>query len=87
MSVISNEVVDRVLACLNRSAGTSLVLPPSGDLPVAQFGLNSFSTLAFIVDLEQTFGIEVDEPALTDGSLGSVQRVAQYVVQRGGKAA
>ena len=84
---VSREIVLQVLECVNRNAGTTLTLPADGDLSMAQFGMNSFNTLAFIIDLERTFDMEVDESALTDGSLSSIYRVAQYVVDRKGKAA
>ena len=84
---VSNDLATGVLAVLNRCAGTKLTLPPEGDIPLSRFGLTSFSTLSFIVDLERTFGIEVEEPALSDGSLDSLQHIVQYVTVRGGRAA
>ena len=79
---VDETLAQEVLARANEHSGATLTLAPGEDLPLTRFGFNSFSTLSFIVDLEHTFRIEVDEAALTDGSLESIRSVAAMVAAR-----
>ena len=44
----SGILVDRVLECANRVAGTTISLQPGGDLPLRAFGFDSFDFFDFI---------------------------------------
>ena len=73
-------LVDRVLECANRVAGTALSLPPGGDLPLREFSLDSLTSFAFILELENLFGLVFDENNLDLEELYSIRSVAAVVL-------
>lgn len=79
----SEDLVNRVLQCANRAAGTSLSLPPGGDLPLSAFELDSLSLFAFLLELERKCGMKFDERILTHDQFRSI-RSAAALIQNGG---
>jgi len=76
-----NVLVDRVLECANRVAGTMFWLPPGGDLPLKEFGFDSLSAFAFVLELESQFGLAFDESNLDIEELHSIRSVAAVVLR------
>ena len=76
-----NALVDRVLECANRVAGTALSLPPGDDLPLKEFGFDSLSAFAFVLELESQFGLAFDESNLDIEELHSIRSVAAVVLR------
>ena len=74
-------LVDRVLECANRVAGTALSLPPGDDLPLKEFGFDSLSAFAFVLELETRFGLVFDESNLDLEELHSIRSVAAVVLR------
>ena len=73
-------LVDRVLECANRAAGTTLSLQPGGDLPLKAFGFGSLTSFAFMLELENLFGLVFDENNLDVEELHNIQSVAAVVL-------
>ena len=76
------ELVARVLGCANKVAGVALELPPEGDLPLEAFGLDSLSLFAFLVEIENNFGVQFDEALLNDGELKTIRSTAAFIAAR-----
>jgi acyl carrier protein len=72
-----------VLACANKVARTSLSMPPDGDLSLEAFNFDSLSLFAFILELEQTCGIEFDDALLNHERLRSVRSAAALIASCG----
>ena len=72
-------LVERVLDCANRIANKSLRLPPDGDLPLRDFGFDSLTLFAFILELERTCGIQLDNALLNQGQLVSIRSAAALI--------
>jgi len=73
-------LVGRVLECANRVAGTTLSLPPGGDLPLKAFGFDSLTSFAFILELENLLGLVFDENNLDVEELHSIRSAAAVVL-------
>jgi acyl carrier protein len=79
------ELTNRVLACANKVAGKSLALPDGEDLALEAFQFDSLSIFAFMVELENEFGVSIDEALLNDQELRTVRSTAAFVAsQQGG---
>lgn len=74
-------LVDQVLECANRVAGTALSLPPGDDLPLKAFGFDSLSAFAFVLELESLFGLVFDESNLDLEELHSIRSVTAVVLR------
>ena len=83
MMDVSEDLLKRVLQCANQAAGTSLTLPPDGDLPLEAFQLDSFSLFAFLLELERKCGMKFDETILNHDQFHSI-RSAAALIQNGG---
>src|SRR5947209_9295012 len=69
--------VATVLGCANRAAGTALTLPGgAGDLLLEEFGFDSLSLFAFVLELERAFGAPLDDALLDHEHLRSVRSAA-----------
>ena len=77
-----DELVDRVLACANRVAGTKLRIGQDGDLALAVFRFDSLSAFAFMIELEETCGLAFDESLLEPGRLKSIRSVAALIASQ-----
>jgi acyl carrier protein len=73
------ELIEKVLSCANKVAGTSLSLPPDGDLAIETFQFDSLSLFAFILELEETCGIKFDDVFINHERLRSIRSVAALV--------
>ena len=83
-----DELTTRVLACANKVAGKSLAMPEGEDLSLEAFQFDSLSIFAFMVELENEFGVSIDEALMNDEELRTVRSTAAFVAsQQGGAAA
>jgi hypothetical protein len=80
-----HELTLDVLACANRIARTSLSMPPGEDLPMEAFNFDSLSLFAFILELEQTCGIEFDDALLNHERLRSIRSAVALIASCGGE--
>ena len=78
-----DELLNRVLQCANQAAGTSLSLPPDGDLPFEAFQLDSMTLFVFLLELERKCGMKFDETLLNHQQFRSI-RSAAALIQSGG---
>jgi acyl carrier protein len=78
------ELVQDVLACANKVAGTSLSVTLDGDLPLEAFNFDSLGLFAFILELEQKCGIAFDDALLNHERLRSVRSAAALIVSSSG---
>ena len=76
------ELVNNVLDCANRVAGTSVCMPPDGDVAFENFHFDSLGLFAFILELEHSCGIEFDDAFINHERLGSIRSVAALVASR-----
>jgi len=76
------ELVDDVLSCANKVAGTSKCMPPEEDITLEAFHFDSLGLFAFILELEQTCGIEFDDAFINHERLRSIRSVAALVASR-----
>ena len=76
---MEQDLVHDVLACANKVAGTSLSVPPDGDLPLEAFNFDSLTLFAFILELEQRCGIEFADALLNHERLRSVRSAAALI--------
>jgi acyl carrier protein len=76
------DLVSRVLACANKAAGTALTLDGDEDLPLEAFRLDSLSLFAFMVEVEQTCGVNFDEVLQNYEQLTSVRSTAAFLARR-----
>jgi acyl carrier protein len=83
--MIDETLPTRVLACANRVAGTTLSLPPDGDLPIEAFGFDSLTLFAFILELERTCGIKFDDALLNHQQFSSI-RTTSALIESSGEA-
>jgi acyl carrier protein len=74
------------MACANRVAGTALVLPPDGDLPLDAFRFDSFSLFAFLLELERECQVKFDEMVLDSEQLRSIRLTAAPIAGRRGES-
>jgi acyl carrier protein len=74
-----------VLACANRVAGTTLVLTGDGDLPLEAFGFDSLSLLAFLLEVEDACGVDLDEALLGVENLTTIRSVARVIAGTAGR--
>ena len=77
-----SELISRVLACANKAAGTALTLDPEGDLPLETFRLDSLSLFAFMVEVENTCGIDFDEVLQNPEHLRTIRSTAAFIAAR-----
>jgi acyl carrier protein len=78
------ELTRRVLECANKVAGTSLSMPPDGDIPLEAFQLDSLSLFAFMVELESSCGLDFDDALSNYEQLRSVRSTAEFIKSRPG---
>jgi len=83
MTGTHEELLDQVLQCANRAAGTSLALPPGGDLPLEEFRFDSLSLFAFLLELERKCGMKFDETLLNHERLRSIRSAVALIERRG----
>jgi acyl carrier protein len=81
-----DELVDRVLSCANRVAGTALRVSDDDDVALEVFGFDSLSAFAFMIELEETCGLVFDESLLEPGRLVSIRSVAALIASKRAKA-
>ena len=67
----------------NQAAGTSLTLPPGGDLPLEAFELNSLSLFAFLLELERKCGMKFDKSIFNHDQFHSIRSAAAIIQNRG----
>jgi acyl carrier protein len=79
MTEIHEELLDQVLQCANRAAGTSLVLPRDDDISLEAFRFDSLSLFAFLLELERTCGMKFDETPLNQEQLRSIRSTAALI--------
>jgi hypothetical protein len=72
-------LVEVVLDCANRAAGTSLTLPDGGDLPFEAFQLDSISLFVFLLELESKCGKKFDEAILAHEDFRSIRSAAELL--------
>ena len=84
---VEGQLVDEVLGCANKVAGTALSLPPGGDIALEAFAFDSLSLFAFILELERACGIQLDDAILNHEHLRSVRSTAALVASRRSGAA
>jgi acyl carrier protein len=68
-----------VLQCANRAAGTSLSLPPDGDIALEAFGFDSLSIFAFLMELERACGVKLDRILQDQERLHSIKSTADII--------
>ena len=85
MTNSDEDLLDRVLQCANQAAGTSLSLPPDGDLPLETFRMDSMSLFVFLLELERKCGMKFDEKLLNHQQFRSI-RSAAALIRSGGIA-
>jgi acyl carrier protein len=73
------ELLERVLDCANRITNKSLPLPPGGDLTLEDFGFDSVSLFAFLLELERTCGMKFDDVLLNQEQLSSIRSTAALI--------
>ena len=83
MTNSDEELLDRVLQCANQAAGTSLSLPPDGDLPFETFRMDSMSLFVFLLELERKCGMKFDETLLNHQQFRSIRSAAALIQSRG----
>jgi hypothetical protein len=79
MTQMHDELVNSVLQCANRAAGTTLSLPPDRDMPMEAFAFDSLSLFVFLLELERITGMKFDDTLLAHERLGSIQSVAALI--------
>jgi len=84
MTEMHDDLANRITACANRVAGTSLVLPPDGDLPLEAFRFDSLSLFAFLLELERECGVKFDEMVVDHEQLRSIRLTAAMIKSRRG---
>jgi len=77
-----SELMSRVLQCANKAAGTALTFGPEGDLPLEAFHLDSLSLFAFMVEVENTCGIDFDEVLQNPEHLTTIRSTATFIASR-----
>ena len=77
-----SELISRVLACANKAAGTTLTLASAEDLPLQAFRLDSLSLFAFMVEVENTCGIDFDEVLQNPDHLRTIRSTAAFIAAR-----
>ena len=77
-----DDLVDRVLDCANRVSGSELSLPDGGDVQLDEFGFDSLSAFAFLLELEATCGFEFDEAILDAHGQRSIRSLAALIASR-----
>jgi acyl carrier protein len=82
MTERQTQLVTQVLACANKAAGTSLTLNGGEDLPLEAFRLDSLSLFAFMVEVEQTCGINFDEVLQNYQHLQTIRSTAAFIASR-----
>ena len=73
------EIVVRVLDAANKAAGTSLSIRVGGDIPIDDFHLDSLSLFAFMVELESSCAISLDDALESYDQLQSVRSTARAI--------
>jgi len=73
------ELIQDVLTCANKVAGTSLSMTPDGDLPLEAFNFDSLGLFAFLLELEQKCGIAIDDALLNHERIRSVRSAAALI--------
>jgi Phosphopantetheine attachment site len=81
-----DELLSQVLQCANRAAGTSLSLPPDGDVPLEAFAFDSLSLFVFLLELERVCGIKFDETLLDHEQLRSIRSTVALIRDSGAAA-
>jgi hypothetical protein len=79
MKQTHGQLLDNILQCANRAAGTSLSLPPDGDVPISAFAFDSLSLFVFLLELERVVGIKFDESLYAHERLPSTRSVAALI--------
>ena len=79
------ELINDVLGCANRIAGTSMCMPPEEDISLEAFHFDSLGLFAFILELEQTCDIEFDDAFINHERLRTIRSVAALVASRFGR--
>jgi len=82
MTQMRDDLLDVVLQCANRAAGTALSMPPDGDLPIEAFAFDSLSLFVFLLELERVIGMKFDETLLAHERLRSIQSVLALIKGR-----
>ena len=77
-----DEWTSRVLECANRVAGKSLAMAEGQDISLQDFQFDSLSIFAFMVELENQFGVSIDEALFNEGELRTIRTAAAFVASR-----
>ncbi len=83
---VEREIVGRLMDVLEQSAGGAVVprRDDSGLDSIRRLGLNSVSMLAFLVAVEDAFGIEWDDE-IDETVLGSFDAMARHIAAERGR--
>jgi acyl carrier protein len=82
MTETHEELLNQVLQCANRAAGTSLILPHDDDIPLEAFRFDSLSLFSFLLELERTCGMKFDETLLNQEQLHSIRSAVVLIKSR-----
>ncbi|MBM3163806.1 MAG: acyl carrier protein [Chlorobium limicola] len=77
-SLTGSEIRDQLLGYLNDSFPLFIPDAPD-DTPMADHGIDSLGMTNIVVQLEQQFGIEVEDAEITRANLGSVQSLVNFI--------
>jgi acyl carrier protein len=80
-----DELTPRVLKCANKVSGKSLTMPDGDDLALESFGFDSLSTFAFMIELENEFGVSLDETLFGGEDLRTVRSAAALIARTNGE--
>ena len=75
------ELKSRVLRCANKVSGKSLSIPDHQDLPLEAFHFDSLSTFAFMIELENEFGVSLDETLFAGEEMKTVGSTASMIAR------
>ena len=79
MTEAADELATQVLQCANRAAGTSLSLPPGGDILLEAFAFDSLSLYSFLLELERVCGVKFDDALLAHEQLRSITATVAFI--------
>ena len=79
MTDSTDDLADQILQCANRAAGTSLMLPPGGDILLEAFAFDSLSLFSFLLELERACGVKFDDALLAHEQLSSIRATVAFI--------
>ena len=76
-----DELTELVLKCANKVSGKSLPMTDCEDLTLQQFQFDSLSTFAFMIELENEFGVTLDETLFGGDEMKSIRSTAALIAK------